>query len=104
VNLLTAGQIEYLPVKTIALFGFYYCIRIWTDTYSMLLQSMSKLKIFWIYVPIQGIISFTAQYLCAIKFGLNGIIIGLITSFLFTAVWVLPLAYTVISRKNYEQE
>jgi len=85
---------EQLAMSTglIFLLGIYYMVRIWTDSFAMLLQSMSDLRPFWIYVPIQALISVAAQWVLAPIFGLYGVVFGLLASFLFTVSWALPLA------------
>lgn len=71
-------------------FGIYYILRVVSETYSVFLQSINILKIFWIYTPIQAAISIIAQYFLSIKYGINGIILGLILSFALTCFWILP--------------
>jgi len=100
VIILSNAKIDTVHYSTIVLFGLYYSLRVWSDTYAVLLQSMSKMKMFIIYVPIQGVISFLCQYFCGIKFGLNGIIIGLIVSFITTSVWILPYSYKKIVKSD----
>ncbi|MDR2425603.1 MAG: MATE family efflux transporter [Endomicrobium sp.] len=72
------------------LFGIYSFLIIWTSTFSVFLQSINVLKIFWIFVPIQALISITAQYFLSIKYGVHGILLGLIASFIFTTFIALP--------------
>ncbi len=71
-------------------FGIYYILRVISETYSTFLQSINILKIFWIYTPIQAVISIIAQYFLSMKYGINGIILGLILSFALTCFWILP--------------
>ena len=73
----------------------YYIIRVISDTYTMFLQSANVLKIFWIYTPIQAVICITAQYFLSLKYGVNGIVLGLILAFALTSLW----AYTYKSYK-----
>jgi len=91
-NLLAPNKKIVISNGLIFLLGSYYMIRVWTDSFSMLLQSMNDLKPFWIYVPIQALISTVAQCFLAPIFGLYGIVLGLLVSFLFTVSWALPLA------------
>ena len=77
------------------LFIVYYIIRVISDTYTMFLQSANVLKIFWIYTPIQAVICITAQYFLSLKYGVNGIVLGLILAFALTSLW----AYTYKSYK-----
>ena len=56
----------------------------------MLLQSVGDMSAFWKWVPVQAFISIVAQYLLARRWGIEGVALGLILSFLLTAAWVLP--------------
>ena len=60
------------------------------------MQSMNKMKIFLIYIPFQALISVYTQIKLTEKFGLNGLLLGSIISFVFTSAWILPLAYKKI--------
>jgi O-antigen/teichoic acid export membrane protein len=83
------------------LFAILYISRVWSDTFATFLQSANVLKIFWIYMPFQALISITVQYLLSIKYGINGILLGLIISFLLTSCWILPYkTYKVIKEKG----
>lgn len=86
-----APETDIKPTLIIfALFALYYALRVWSDTFAAFLQSVNVLRIFWIYVPIQALISIAGQYFLSIKFGIDGIILGLIISFILTACIVLP--------------
>jgi len=91
-----------LPMMTGVLTAFYIVLRIWTDSYATILQSMNEVKILIYVVPFQALISITAQYTLGMYYGLNGIIMGLCLSFLLTVVWVLPLKFYKITRANHE--
>ena len=90
VNLLAPGRLIEFPVYLIIIIGFYYLIRVWTDTYTMVLQSVNILKPFWMLVPIQALISLFGQIYFVRMYRLNGILYGLILSFLLTVSWGLP--------------
>lgn len=79
-----------IPVLFIILFGVYQVIRVWTDTFSVILQSKNDLSVFLVWTPVQAFFSVAFQLALAPKYGIYGIIIGLIFSFLVTAIWVLP--------------
>jgi len=79
----------------ILLFGFYYLLRVWTDTFAMVLQSMSDLKPFWFIVLPQALISVVAQLYLAKAHGVYGIVLGLCLSFILTTVWYLPVKVRV---------
>ena len=92
VGILAPKKNIIIPLAFIILLGAYQMIRVWTDTFAMILQSTSNLKPFWIYVPIQAILSIVLQWGLVPIYGLYGVILGLIASFIFTVTWVLPLA------------
>lgn len=79
--------------STIMLFGIYFMVRVWTDTYAMALQSVSDMKILWLAVPVQALISVGMQWKLSSLYGINGILCGLIMSYLLTVCWVLPLRF-----------
>lgn len=80
-----------IPVVVVALLTLYIVVRVWADTFAMVLQSMNDLAIFWIAVPLQAILSIALQWLGARYFGLPGVIVGLIACFLATVAWIFPL-------------
>lgn len=75
----------------ILIFGLYYMLRVWSDTYAMILQSMNDLKPLWYSVPFQAAISAGAQIYLATLYGIYGIVIGLCLSFILTVAWYLPV-------------
>lgn len=91
-----------LPVGLIFICGIYFCLRVWTDTFAMVLQSINELRTFWIFTPLQALASLVFQVVFAPKFGAIGIVIGLILSFLLTVFWALPRAlsnkFAILSR------
>ncbi len=91
-EILAPGKNVIAPVGLIVSLGLYQVIRVWTDTFAVILQSSSNMKPFWICVPIQGFLSIYFQWLLAPIFGVYGIVFGLIFSYLLTVSWVLPLS------------
>lgn len=89
-----------LPLVIIGLLTFYTLVRIWTDTFAMILQSMNDLKVLWVTVPIQSFLSIFLQILGARWFGLPGMIVGLILCFVLTVAWVLPLRCLLHARHS----
>lgn len=85
---------------TLLLFGGYFVIRVWTDTYAVLLQSMNVLKPFFILVPMQALISICFQWYFSGLYGINGILIGLILSFFLTVTFGLPFFFYKIIREK----
>jgi O-antigen/teichoic acid export membrane protein len=100
INLIAPNQDLMFPALLWILFLVYALIRVWSDVFAMLLQSMNKMKIFLIYIPFQALISVYAQIELTKKFGLNGLLLGSIISFVFTSIWILPFAYKKIKNEN----
>jgi len=92
VNLLSPREQIVLPLRFILLTGGYYLLRVWSDTFTMILQSMSYLRPFWLIVPFQALISAATQWSLAPRYGVYGIITGISISFALTVVWALPWA------------
>lgn len=92
VKILAPNEIIIIPVMFILLLGIYQLVRVWTDTFTMILQSMSDLKPLWIIGPSQAILSVALQWYLAQALGLYGIILGNIVSFALTSAWFLPRA------------
>lgn len=80
-----------IPISVIALLTLYIVVRVWADTFAMVLQSMNDLAIFWAAVPFQSLLSIALQWLGGRYFGLVGMIVGLIACFVLTVGWVFPL-------------
>lgn len=80
-----------LSVNLISLIGLYFIIRVWTDMFAIVLQSVNCLRPLWILTPIQALISISLQIFLSLKFGVVGIVLALILSFLITVSWALPL-------------
>lgn len=79
-----------IPGTVVALLTVYYLLRVWTDTFSTVIQSTNRLGVFWIALPFQAAFSITFQVLGARWLGLEGMILGLIACFVLTTSWILP--------------
>lgn len=90
-NLLAPQTPIPYDLHLIVLLGVYSIVRVWTDTYAVVLQSMEDMSQFWIYVPIQAALSFSIQIVAVEIWGLSGVVIALIASYLLTVTWALPL-------------
>jgi O-antigen/teichoic acid export membrane protein len=80
-----------LGLGLISLFGVYFVIRVWTDTFGMILQSISAMKIFLIVVPVEAAIAVALQIIFVRRFGPLGIPAALIVAYLCTVSWVMPV-------------
>jgi len=92
VHILSPAEKIEVPLFFIIILGVYYLLRVWTDTFSMVLGSMNDLKPLWLFVPFQGMLSIFFQLILAPKYGVYGIVLGLIISFILTVAWGLPRA------------
>jgi len=92
IQLLAPRETIVIPMMLILLLGAYNLLRVWTDTFAMILLSMSDLTLLWMITPLQAFISVASQWYLAQLFGLYGILLGLILSFVLTASWILPWA------------
>lgn len=90
VSLLSPQGQVIIPVSLIFLLGLYQMIRVWSDTFALVLNCMSMLKPFFVLVPIQAALSVILQIAGASWLGLDGLVMGNIASFLLTVVCGLP--------------
>jgi O-antigen/teichoic acid export membrane protein len=90
-RLLSPNHAIVIPSGLILLLGGYYLIRIWTDSFATVLQSMSDLKPLWVAVPVQAILSALLEWRFAVKWGPYGVALGLIASYLLTVSWWIPM-------------
>ncbi|GAB0058341.1 hypothetical protein SIID45300_02689 [Candidatus Magnetaquicoccaceae bacterium FCR-1] len=94
----TGGQFSEFPVDLIMLFGVLLLVRVWTDTYAMILQSASALKNLVFSASVQAIFSIALQLLLVPDFGPSGTIWALIISWVSTVAWLLPVLVTRLQK------
>lgn len=87
------GVDQPIPKSTVMLFGTYFVVRAWTDTYSMLLQSMNIVAPLWKIVSVQAVLSLGLQWVFSGWYGVNGLLIGLILSFVLTVAIGIPAIF-----------
>lgn len=85
-------QVE-IPLSLIGMLGSYYLIRALCDPYATALQSMNYLKPLLIAVFCQAAVSWLGQTLFVGVWGVYGIVLGLICSYLATVSWALPRGF-----------
>jgi O-antigen/teichoic acid export membrane protein len=100
IAVLSPKEIVDVPVSLIMLFGFYYLLRVWCDAFTMVMHSMSYIRPFVIYIPVQASLNILIQILITKEIGVRGILIGLIASYILTAVWITPW---VVFRKRRQR-
>ncbi|WP_269869231.1 MATE family efflux transporter [Paenibacillus caseinilyticus] len=93
-----------VPVSLLVILALYHIVRIWTDTYSMVLQSMSDLKMMWLWTPAQIVLNGALQFLLSKQFGIYGIVLGLILSYLLTLGWALPKRFLYHAKQDKAKE
>jgi O-antigen/teichoic acid export membrane protein len=98
VRLLTAGKIEALPLTLTLGWLVYVAMRVWSDSFATAMLSCNQVGIINRYIVWQSLISVTAQWLLASRWGAPGIVLGILVSFLLTAGWILPLRFLSITR------
>ena len=99
-NYLVPGKLGSIPTSTILLFGIYSMVRVWTDTFTLALQAANATKILLRLIPLQAIVSIFTQLLLVRWFDVDGIILGLLISFILTVSWVLPLQIRKLSKSH----
>lgn len=98
IALLSPKEAVDVPYGLIALFGLYYLLRAWSDVFGIVLQSMSYMRPFVIYIPFQALINVLVQVVVTRAMGVTGILVGLIISYILTAAWIAP--WFVFKRKR----
>jgi len=89
----------------ILLLGIYYFLRVWTDTFAMILQSANELKPLRIALPFQALVGISLQIFLGGLFGVNGIVLGLLLSFVLTVSWYFPFrVYRLLNSKGVSNE
>ena len=99
-SVLAPGVGISLRPMIIVLFGFYICLRVWSDTFSMLLQSADRVRPLVGIVLLQGVLSVGLQFILASRLGVTGIVLGLALSFCLTSAWFGPYQYGVMLRAD----
>ena len=94
-TILSPNEVLVVPTLFIVLLGVYQMILIWVNGFAVVLQSMSDMRIFLVWTPIQAFGSFIFQWTLTPIYGIYGVLVGLMLSFLITAIWLLP--YKVFS-------
>ena len=86
--------------EIIFIFGLYFMIRVWTDTFAIVLQSGNNLNPLLKSVPIQAAISISLQITLVNYFQLYGLLSALILSYLLTVSWYLPFSSYKFLKQN----
>ena len=80
-----------------------YVIRLWTDIFAVIIQSISKLKPLIYWSSVQAGCGLILQLLLVPLYGIYGTVIAMTTSWVITVSWVLPkIVYKVFKEKESE--
>jgi O-antigen/teichoic acid export membrane protein len=74
--------------------------RVWTTTWAVALQSLDEVRPLWLATPVQAIINLVLQVGFARRWGLEGLLVGLLASSLLTNAWFLPWTLAGVVRKK----
>ena len=91
-----------VEIHVIFMMCVYQIVRVWTDTYAMLVQSMNKMRNFILFVFFQAVLSVTFQIVLVRYYALLGVLLGITLSYFLTVVWFLPYEYRCLE-KRYAQ-
>jgi O-antigen/teichoic acid export membrane protein len=89
-----------LPAAFIVSLGLMYVIRLWTDLFAVILQSMNDLRVLLISAGLQAAVGLLLQITLVPRFGIYGTVAALSLSWLLTVSWVLPMR---VLRKQKER-
>ena len=102
-TLLSPHQPLILPKFLIPFFAGYWLLRVWSDTFSMLVLSAGRAMFLCMVVPVQATISLGLGIWGASAQGLPGFMLGLSASFLLTVVWGLPFYVHHLTRNRIQE-
>lgn len=88
----------------VLLFGLYFIVRVWTDTFSMILLSGNSHAPLLKSLLIQAALSISLQIILVSYFQIYGLIVALIISFLLTVAWYLPYSSYKFLKENSGHE
>jgi O-antigen/teichoic acid export membrane protein len=97
-GLLTSGKSIELPTSFMILWGVLLAVRMWSDSFYTVLQSIGETNILRKYLVCQAFISVVLQWTLGERFGMEGVLVAIILSFALTCVWYLPLKTIVLTR------
>jgi O-antigen/teichoic acid export membrane protein len=84
----------------IIIFGAWTLITCWTEIAKVFLSSINAVRVMFMVLPFQIIISVGAQFVFSQKYQAEGIIFALFVSLLLTTFWALPLKMFKVLKKE----
>jgi O-antigen/teichoic acid export membrane protein len=98
VSMFSKNDTVSIPSSFIVAMGLMYVIRVWTDVYAVILQSMNDIKILLWWAVLQAFLGLGLQILLVPNYGIYGTVIALCLSWLLTVSWLAPKR--VLHHKN----
>lgn len=89
-DLILPAQNVQLTLSVIAVFSFYWLVRVWCDSFATLVQSSSNMKYFSLVATVQALLNAILMIGGARYYGLVGMVLGSAFSFVLTVGWSLP--------------
>lgn len=86
-------KIADIDSSFIILVGIYNAILLTISAYTAALQSANITKVFLIWTPIQALVSILGQIACVGEWGIHGIVLGLMISYILIPLWIIPLTF-----------
>lgn len=90
-DLIAPGKGGAIPQTVVVALCFYWLVRVWCDTLSVIIMSTGDLRIMRFVVPAQAVLNAPLAILGTTMLGLEGLILGSMASFILTVAWVFPL-------------
>lgn len=81
------------------LMGVYFTLRVWSDSFQVILQSNNQLGTLMLFSFLSLTINITLQWSLVETFGLQGIVIGLIAPIILTTAWAYPRKVFQLAKK-----
>lgn len=102
---LLAPTLQLRPSRGLLLvLGGIAAVRVWTTTWAVALQSVDEVRVLWLSAPVQAILNGALQLYMARRWGLEGLLSGLMISYLLTTAWILPVRTVRLARARSGRE
>lgn len=102
-SLFSSQGLVTIPMELIVALGALTMIRLWTDVFAVILQSMNDMNLLLIGAVLQAMIGLGLQIFLVPKFGINGTVFALCLSWLLTVSWILPKKVWSLQKKTGER-
>jgi O-antigen/teichoic acid export membrane protein len=89
-SLLAGANAPRVSLLLALLWWAYLMVRVWSDTFFVVMQSFGKADLLNRYIPVQAGLSVIGQLWLGSLYGAEGVLAGIILSFLLTCAWYLP--------------